>query len=474
MKILLTNIGNRNLTYKGKTYQDYDFSKQVSGNYINFRDWTFELLENWSENKEDLDINIINPLITGNNNYNLIILFYSDQTSFNTRTDQDTLHEANLIENILVHKYSFDRNVIKPIKVDSIVIDNSGLLNFYRNELIKLKRIGGDFYFTICDAGGTAQQKMALKVMAEFLLKPNQYEVLYVEKNKLISDVNVNEYRKVINVEQAITLIHNGEYMAAAVLLDIDYLTINKSKWKDNLFLHVFYRFTQNNKMAKLSINALKNTKEPILLSYKNNEAFAENEELCQFFGHVKWIKLIDLFYKAIFYYNQKKFSQAVLSFAHFYESFLLEAFKKEYKSTIYGNEHKQTEEEEAAFHDVFKNHYHNFIDINPSFRIQMGSIMVQVMLMKVSPNNSVNKVARLLSPYFSYTDDSIKVNDVKYLNNVRNSIAHDGKNYSEDEFCKDLPYFEALIENLKGNLGTKSADLFRELNILIEEGLRS
>ncbi len=471
-KILLTNLGNRNITFNAKTYQEYSFSKSTSNDFITFRDWTFQLLENWDKYKSDLEINIINPLLTSNKTYDLIIFFYSNQESFKTRIEQDTIFEAKIIEKILIEKYGYEAEKVQTIWVSKIVIDNSGLLSFYRNEINRLKKIREGAFFTICDAGGTAQQKMALKVIAEFMLKPSQHEVLYVENNSLVSDIDVNGYRNVINAEHSITLINHGEYMAAAELLDIDYTLINTKNWKNILFLHVFYRFIQNRQMAKKAINALPTVKNPILAAFIQKEGYAENKKLLDFFGSAKWMDLTDLFYKVVFFFNQKKFSQAILIFAHFYETFLLEAFGREFAPSIYGSRYNQTKEQESELNKLFYHYYAEFVDKNPDFRVQVESIMVQVMLLKVSKNTVVMEIACKLSPFFSYTNDSAE--NIRYINNIRNSIAHNGKIFTYNEFNRELPYFKNLMDELKIILGLKSEDLFKELNLLLENNIRS
>ncbi|MCZ2101498.1 MAG: hypothetical protein LC107_08185 [Chitinophagales bacterium] len=281
MKILLTNLGNRNITFQGKTYNEWDISNQNHKHFVNFANWTKKLNDDFEKEKAFLDINIINPIINQKENYDYIVLYYTDQSDYETRTDQDTIHEAAIIKRILIDRYEYIEDRIITIAVKSKVIDNGGLLKFYRSELTRIKKKYDAPFITICDAGGTAQQKMALKVIAEYVFDASQYEILYVEKNSLITDVNVNEYRKVINSEQAISLIKHGEFGAAAELLDykeiLNFQKAQKYDWKGKVMAHVIYRFNQNKNEAKHILGNLQVSNE-LLKNY-----MADSSHKCNF-----------------------------------------------------------------------------------------------------------------------------------------------------------------------------------------------
>ena len=60
-KILLANLGNRNIIYKGKTYPDFD--KELKAELGTFREWTESLLLNFENKKDFLDLNILDSLL---------------------------------------------------------------------------------------------------------------------------------------------------------------------------------------------------------------------------------------------------------------------------------------------------------------------------------------------------------------------------------------------------------------------------
>lgn len=473
MKVLLTNLGNRNIIYKGKTYNELDVSNPKHETFSSFIDWTKKLNDCFEREKENLDINIINPIISSKDMYDLTVLYYSDQSNFNTRVDQDTIYEASIIKNLLIDKYGFAIDQIINVPVTAKVIDNGGLLNFYRTELIKLKKKYTDISVTICDAGGTAQQKMALKVIAEFLLEPNQYKVLYAERNVLVTDVNVNEYRNVINSEQAITLIKRGDYLSAAELLDFSEISniqkVQQYNWKGKVLAHVNFRFHQNRKDALASLHGMTISNE-LLKDYQDSKAFSKNAEMSELFGK-DWVDITEKLYKAIFLFNMKNYSQSILSFSQFYEYFLEKLLPIILPISDYGNSNAQSLAQFKNFQEIFDQYYAAYLKRKPEFRPRIESVNSGIMIVKALGEESVRNFAKLISPYVHFTDDC--KDGIIFLNVSRNQIAHQGKFITQNEIESKLSYYPHILSKSAEIFELSKDDLFKELGGLLENNLR-
>ncbi len=464
MKILLANIGNRNITYKGKMY----FSSVGDTKEISFREWTKALLDNYEEVRDELDINIINPLIEGKDIPQIIYLYYSDQSKMNTKSNQDTVHEAALMKNILCDKYNYEEGQIHLEHVNAKVIDNGALLKYYRKSLTYIKRKNPNANLQICDAGGTAQQKYALKIMAEFILDKNKYEIKYTEGNRLTTDVNVDEYRKVISAEQAIKLIHQGEYRAAAMLLDYDHIirfnNLSKKEWKKKIFAHVFYRFVGNHREALLNIEGL-TIQNKILKDYQSQVDPFETELP---YDHKDKIILADLLQKVLFYVGIKKYSQAILSFSQFYEKFFMLFMELHFDKKIYGNSNYQSEDQQEKFDTFITNN----ISLPKNHRISYKSLATQIVIARSSEIKAIKNLAELLAPYIQFTGEG-KYSSSMLLNTLRNKVAHEGLYIEEAKIHSELNYIPEVIEKTVKILNPKRNNVFQSLNELLENNLR-
>ena len=473
-KILLANIGNRNITLDGKTFHGL-FKNDKS---ISFRDWSKNLLENYEKQKDKLDINIINPLVSNNERPDKIILFYSDQEEFDTRINQDTIYEAKIIKKLLIDKYGYKQEQILLEWVNSKVTDNGNLLKYYRRFIKNLMTKYSDAYFTICDAGGTAQQKMALKLIAEFLLQKEKYEVKYTEDNKLITDVNVDEYRKIISQEQAIKLIHTGEYIAAAQLLDFkEPERINKSVGKVILlFYYIYHRFNQNYNQVN-RITGLLSKENKIIVYDKKSIPLTDNKEFSAFFkGQYQALrKILDYFYKAKYYLNNKNYSNSILNFSRFYEALFSYYIHHIFDENLYGKPGKQNKQQKKNFENIINDKFKEaFKNTKSGFIIDFNNLATQCIILKHSKNKSMAEIGKIISPYLQYTDDEKeKLHNEFFINNIRNKIAHEGKLITQSMIDNQLNYYPALIKKIDEILQLKFENIFENLNRYLESKIR-
>lgn len=466
MNILLANLGNRNITYKGSVYIK-------EGNSLDFRQWSLNILENYEDFLDDLDINIINPLVSSPETYDKLLFYYSDMSEFSTRTNQDTLYEAEIIKKLLIDKYNYNQNRIELVHCNAKIYDNGGLMVFYRNSLKKIKRDYNFNRITICDAGGTAQQKMALKIIAEYILKPEKYDVKYTQNNDQIEDVPVVEYRKIIDNEIAIKLLHYGEYNAILDLLEFDNLNklqYSKKTNTKNIFAHLFFRFTGDMKSAKRNVPPVKSNDilYNFFLGIEDNIAL---NSLSNITDNYRKIKVADHLRKANFFYKIKKYSQSILCFSQFYESLFEIVIKNDLDNIKFGSISHQNPEQILALKDLIKSKIpkiYEALNNKKDARFLLGDLSTQNLILYFSEIEVFQNISKILSIYIQFSHDAKE----PFINKLRNDIAHDGKFITEHEINDSYSFYPILLNKITSAFELKNIDLFEQLNNLVEENL--
>ena len=178
-KILIANLGNRNITYKGEYYQDFKKRKEIS---TDFRTWTEALWKNYEQEALHIRPAILDTLIEETKHeISRVIMFSSDQPPEIRRT-QDTCFEGRILQRWFREKYPEIQ--FENWEMDTPVTDNEALLRAYQQEIRKMTRRYPDRQYILCEAGGTAQQKSSLKIMLEYLMEADDFEMYYVPQNR--------------------------------------------------------------------------------------------------------------------------------------------------------------------------------------------------------------------------------------------------------------------------------------------------
>ena len=166
---ILVNLGNRNIKINNKGYKN-DFIPNA-----HFRQETQSILKNFESEKENIELNILPPIIEKFTDAT-IVLFATDQDSNNF---QDTLFEAEIIKKLITNKYGSTHADIEIIK-NINPTDENELISFYTNFLRqKMNQIDSDDLVVYYDTGGTTQQKNSLRAVLEFYLSSHQLKQFY-------------------------------------------------------------------------------------------------------------------------------------------------------------------------------------------------------------------------------------------------------------------------------------------------------
>lgn len=218
-KILISNIGNRNLKIDGKFISKIFDSDENSS----FREQTRLIAEQLKAGTlvSKPEPVIINEVIEKEKDQLEKVYLISSDMPDKLRNDQDTVFEGEILCHIL--KEIYPDIIFENIPFQASVFVHDELFPSYRNFLLKIKKQESGKHIIYCDAGGTSQQKFAAKISLEYLFEPTQFTVYYVAQeqkgqSKVIRGESY-EYRKIIDLEHAIQAIHSAAYPLAKNLL---------------------------------------------------------------------------------------------------------------------------------------------------------------------------------------------------------------------------------------------------------------
>lgn len=271
-RILLANIGNRNLRYRG--------------NFLNsdtFREETERLLKNFANEKQFLQAEILPVLFhhLGIDSISGMILFYSD-TPPGDRNNQDTLYEASILQKLFSE--AFPHVTVETKAVQCSVVDNNGLMQRYRGHLKKIKAEHPDAFFILCDAGGTAQQKAALKIMAEYLLDELQFETYTIKQDAHppVEAIKSIEYRKVIDSEQIAALVTVFNYSGAMLIYNMNRHYASKQLFKGLFIAESLFAHNLNDAVTRCHPNTFGKAVSdyPVLAAIGNRSYYVQPPEL--------------------------------------------------------------------------------------------------------------------------------------------------------------------------------------------------
>jgi hypothetical protein len=217
-KILLSNIGNRNLKIDGKN------PDLKNNNGKNFKDFTRECYESLIS-----DYNLFRPRITLEILTNFIsetdqvVIFATEQESeFN---HQDTVFEAQILKLILEKE---EQKKVNILIYRGNPTDEFSTYRYFSSILKEFRHSGSDEFYIVNDAGGTPHMKQALKDLCEFYF-PGRHSVVYTNQKDQKNVVNRWGGKKYVLLATLAEFVKNHDYRAAAFLVKIlnDQLTVN-------------------------------------------------------------------------------------------------------------------------------------------------------------------------------------------------------------------------------------------------------
>jgi len=451
--VLLANIGNRNISFQNKAFDKLSDEQKVQFGDT-FKAFSQTILSDFERYAPELSCNIINQILDalGKNTFDQVILFGSDQFAAHpTKTDQDTFWAAQIMAKLLVRDGFLREDQVKVFPVRCDISDNDGLLRYYREQI---KRINRDYSYpkvSICDAGGSPQQKVALKIMAEFMIEPKKLEVLYVNaKTKVVEKVSQIEYRNIITAEQVRSLTAQGQYKAALSLQQVeDINTLCTTKSMSNRLAGLGYFLSIGNyEMYQKVLRAMKR---------KERERFSFLEESAN--------DLQCILAKAQFLNRAGQYDMAILSFAAFYEKYLSQSLAQHLGYDLVNNYQIENRRLRQEAFEKFEN-----------IRATFDPDNVPEIAFKVAVAQNIEGEAHqtFVNTLANFMKGNQALAHFKFMpiNVVRNKIAHDGFIPDDTYMNKELPYFSELIGAAAQLMQLPPTNVFEALNEVISREL--
>jgi len=436
-KLLFANIGNRNITFKGKFISNH-LSENSGALSENFREFTKELLVDFEKHEADLSPMIIDELLNKKNSeISRVCLISSDMEGIEERTDQDTLYEGELLCRLFSKKYPAVRFENKIMKCS--VFDHDELIKFYRPllaSILKDEEFAGLVY---CDAGGTSQQKFSSKILIEYMFPPKQVETWYIAqttkgKSKL-QPGSVNEYRKIIDLEQIRTLVLRSEYEAAISLGGSNFKPIQRQ-----LLELAFYKFNlAHETVAKTSKGLLHNFKKhfeenEFLIHSRDMKPRNEVNDLKEVLEEKDIYKMQEILQLAKRNESLKRYSFAVLAFQQFIEFFL--------DKVNHGLGYNRANLNISPDNILAK--FPGFPKLYPGLNIVSANVPVRIAIASYSDN----ELSKTILNHIQRTNSFYKLcgEKISYLDTKRNKFAHEGRMVSENQYF-EMSFLDDLNE---------------------------
>ena len=457
--IILANIGNRNLTYQKQIIPNPRHDQPGQS----FRERTQEILARYEVVEADLDEQILSVLLThiGVENIEKIVLFASDNQLEGDRNNQDTIFEARLLQRLFEERLRLQVEIITYTKN---VTHNDDLLRFYRDALQRYNQL--DQAVVICDAGGTAQQKAALKITAEYLLKPGQYQVRYVDSGKVVPVEQV-EYRRIIDEEQVAALVKEGQY--AGALSVYEKLSVHNSD-----ALHLLQFLSKRSDLfindARKHITPLLAAESDILLALSLKKPLGRIPDTP--FDADKWTKLAERLEVAQYRFHQGDWTRTALGLSIFSESVVnatIEAMSPYKLESNYTSEAVRLAN--AVNQDADKLTIKNFFTTQGN----QGEVKTGLPLhLKYAQMISPGTLRQLIDQLARLNSRTSPDSGGRGIDRLRNDIAHKGRTIRENELMKETPSIREIFQSLRQLLNLPLENTYLTINELLLRKLRS
>jgi len=463
---IVSIVGTRNILFNKQVRSDYE---DIVSEKKDFRVFTKKVLNNWATYSKGLEINILKPILKKYENKNpRLILVASDQKTLQKadsehRIDQDTIYAAEILKRLVKVEYPAIEVEIWIQKVS--VADPNRQLDWFFKQIRKVRENNNEVNLIAVDAGGTTQQKTAMKLAIEFLMPANTYLVYGVLRqmdfsSKLQLQQPV-QYRSIITLEQIRQLVCVDQYEAAlAMFAQLSYKESDRALISA-LLEHGRYRRKRQLVNARIELNRAVQAglakSGAIQLDFDRGTRY--NSLWARILSKDDFIVLSEQLSIALRCHELSDLDGFVLGLSQFIELYSLRAIKHrlgyDFSSSIRRN--KEIDRFNTEFREV---------------ATWNGSKLYFVALNHVGLklNSEVLKVfSSLHSSYNWKQKESVK--DNRTIDILRNRYVHEGRpvTVKELEKVKDL---ELSLKNLKSLFNINEISPYTNLSRIIHEAL--
>lgn len=449
MKIILANLGNRNISFKGRTFSDLQPNDKLG--CTNFRGFTEKLLQNYESLKEYISINILTDLIDNMpENPEKLFIFFTDAPQ-GERNDQDTIFEAQIITKKFIELYPSVEVISYALKCR--VTDADEMMKRYRMYLTRIIKNHSLEEVIVCESGGAPQQKFALKIISEFLFDTailKSYSVEVGLGNIVIRQQPAIEYKNVIVEEQSSALISIGDFSGALTLLK--YKNNSNPNRKLIALLEVSNYLMRNDlNRALKALNTIPIQSLQISQTYKSdlselslfNESYEFISDLMKKKDHQTCCILLSI---ANWKLTQKSYGEAALYFSIFIENYLTAVINfeaSEFEVDGYGDKFERFLSglnEGLIFPGL---ELPNYIDIQKGASVPF-KIAVADHINHTRNKNIVGEIKKANSHFKRINGERNPIG----LDSLRNKFAHEGKHITVADY-QPFQYFGSQMSSL-------------------------
>lgn len=470
-KILIANIGNRNLNVSDDNQQWVDIEEYIKKkeltNYLMHNNLLKRKVSNIRKFSEDLllqnfeidfRLNILTNDVIESESPAAVLLFSTLQSSSN-HNYQDTYYCGELVKNLLEKKFSIP---IYNFKIDANPSSEDEIFPFYAKYFREVKsNFSPDLEFCFIDAGGTSQMKAVIKTLLEFYFQ-SKVRIIYQSIGKIVADVPKRDYRKQyaflklsenfideFNYDAAIKIVSNlpkedrGQIDTLLKHLDLCYKRMNfdyqnaRSLYINNAAIEPFFK-------AYLLKEPIAN---PVILSEFNNMACHDILEIAS---------IVDLHFKnrnftlgvATYYRLIEEIGQ---SYIEIKENLDFENIDKNIRTAIA----RQIKTELGT----------NFSKVNNEWNVPL--LIASMSLNKKFPH--AQRLADIIKPSISGIN-----NTYNGLNILRNQcyLAHKNQAITKgviSSTCKGFFAQDGLWNKLKTELGLPNNNIYSQMNEVLK-----
>ncbi len=461
MKILIANLGNRNIKYIGQGY-DKDFIPNSS-----FLNETKRIWENFDVERKNLKPCVLPEFLDRHSDADRLILFTTYQKSEKSEGHPaDTYYEGRILRELFHEKYP-------NITVDLIdMIDGKSkngidptqenqLIPFFTLHIHSLIFQNPKAKFVYYETGGTSQLKNSLRSVFEYYISLSQREsfegaYLIQEDKTLIRKKERDESEKLFLKRQIKTLIDNFNYAAANLLAAADggkeigiilkYLNL---RW--NGMWHEVNTHCKPESFSK----RIKRSEE---FQYITFDEFVSND----FKNSTNYFRCITLIDKAEALIGIGEYSGGMLALHQFIENFVRHLII--YNERLDVSDRKNVMKILQHLKENYADEIREIFDLNAGVFPEYLSLPLLIFWAeKITQGNegSTKIIYKIKSLNSKFGGTSIPKE--KKLDVLRNSIAHDGKGVAKSDYDK---YYKHIVAELK-TLLSHERNHFKELNKL-------
>lgn len=449
--VLISNIGNRNITYKGEVIEQFirrhADSKRTyftSSNKVNFRSFTQMLWENYAEERENIELNILNVHIEKYGpELEKVYLFTTDQEG--DLNYQDTLYEGKIIQNLLDENYQLTPELIPYTKSP---INEDAVISHLAPKLRKIVDQHPQAIFLYNDAGGTPQMKSMIKILLDYYLPTRQFKVVYSTQLNETIDKDLQYQKKYQSLAIAREQVKSFDYSAASSTLKTAPLKVTISSELKEYIHFAKKRLSFDHQGARSVVS------NPGPLHQLYNDKTVENIPFHNELSKSDCFYMVEILSVCQLYLQQNNFTLAIATYYRFVEHLTqsFAEFRREYDLNTYDNRQYFARKIGPELLQEFPNMKNSHYGVPLLFGYAW-----------LNGSEVFKKLLSFIRPTISHVNGG-----TSGLNDLRNQsyLAHSNRPILKNEIIKVCPtFFSELFPGILKVTNMPEKNIYRQMN---------